>query len=518
VTRRLGLGLLAGAALALGAIGPASARADLGSRYGGTLVVGIGSDFTAIDPTVSRTPFVTLGGLCQRLFEYESDHGKVQLIPVLAAAPWTLSPDKLSYTVRLRQGIQFNDGTPFNAQAVIATYQRYLTYPGTLLAGLFDSVDSVTAFGSFTLVFHLKGRNASFTPNLPVLSPTAFTSEGASFAANPVCVDPFMVDHWTPGDNLTLVKSPYYYKRTAIYLDKIVFKPIPDPAAAFAALQAGDIQVWVGVPTSLLPAVQHSSNLQLLQTPPLGWNGIVINIGNRAGVGNLPYQSTGTALATSTKLRQAFEEAINRTLLAKVVFGGYVVPQCTAIPPGNTAWYDATRIPCIPFDPRHARKLVAASGVTRPTVHLLTGNSDQTEAEFIQAEEAAVGINVVIDPTDGPTLAARLLAGDFDAATRGFPGDFDPSGQIYRFLSTSGDRNYSGYSNPRMDYVLANSLKAVSTDARATDYRVAMQIAQTDRPIIYLYAGPGFTAVSTNVTGVEKSANGVTLFANAQYK
>jgi len=133
VSRRSRLGVT-GCAIAVflfGLLGPASARTNLGSRYGGTLVVGLSrSDPASIDPTVSRDPGAREIQLtmCLRLYETGS---KLQLVPVLAAAPPTLSKDKLSYTVQLRQGIQFNDGTPFNAQAVLASYQRYVTYPGS---------------------------------------------------------------------------------------------------------------------------------------------------------------------------------------------------------------------------------------------------------------------------------------------------------------------------------------------------------------------------------------------------
>ena len=195
--------------------------------------------------TASRTPINTM---CLQLYEYAYNHGKLELAPVLAAAPAALSADKLSYTIRLKQGILFNDGTPFNAQAVITTYQRFITYPGSLWAGDFAGVDSVTASGPYTVVYHLKQRDSTFSGNMYVLSPTALAKEGANFAANPICVSPFMFDHRVVGDNVTLVKSPYYYKRSAVHLDKIVFKPTPDAAAAVAALQAGDVQLTGGRP------------------------------------------------------------------------------------------------------------------------------------------------------------------------------------------------------------------------------------------------------------------------------
>ena len=142
----------------------------------------------------------------------------------------------------------FNDGTPFNAEAVVATDKRFISYPGSSRANVFTDVGSVTASGPYTVVFHLKAPDATFTGKTYVLSPSAVAAEGANFAANPICAGPFMFDHRVVGDNVTLVKSPYWYKRAAVHLDKIVFKPMPDGAAAAAALEAGDIQVLNQVP------------------------------------------------------------------------------------------------------------------------------------------------------------------------------------------------------------------------------------------------------------------------------
>ena len=110
----------------------------------------------------------------------------------------------------------------------------------------------------------------------------------------------------------------------------------------------------------------------------------------------------------------------------------------------------------------------------------------------------------MIDPTDRATSLARAAGGNFDA----FLGGLEPglastrTRNIYQFLATAGVRNYGGYSNPRLDYVLANGLKATQLKARATNYRVAQQIIHDDRPIIYLYNVTTFAAFSTNLTGV----------------
>jgi peptide/nickel transport system substrate-binding protein len=513
---RLGFAVLATIALALVVLGPAAARTP--AKYGGTLVVGMNAgDPGNLDPTLGRGAVNEIFlAMCQRLYEYGA---KLQLVPVLAAAVPVLSKDKLSYTIQLRQGIQFNDGTPFNAQAVVTTVQRNMTLPGSTALSKYADVDSVTQSGPYTVVYHLKARDSTFEGNPNVLSPAALDKLGDNFGANPVCVGPFMFDHRVAGDNITLIKSPYYYDKGNIYLDKIVYKPMLDATAAAAALKAGDIQAFDNVSTADLDGVRQTSSLRVIQAYNLGWTGILINIGNKNGVLNLPYTNMGTPLASSAKLRLAFEEAIDRNTLNKVVFDGLEQVSCTEIPPANTAWYDATKIPCTPYNPVDAKKLVAASGFPNPTVHLLlVGTTDNLrKAQFIQAQEAVVGIKVVIDATDIPTATARRISGNFDANLAGFvPGNVDPTGMIK--LDTSGSSNYGGYSNPRLDLILSIGLKATSIKARSTLYRAAQQIIASDRPYIPLYNPIIFAGVSANVTGVQLDYRGVLNVANARFK
>ena len=169
-------------------------------------------------------------------------------------------------------------------------------------------------------MIHLKTRFTPLTAVLAtvtgvVLSPTQMRTLGADFGTDPVCVGPFMFDDRVVGDHTTVIKSQYYYDRNSVYLDKIIFRTLPNAAAATAALKAGDIQVLDSIsPTELLD-VQQTSGLRAFGATGLGWRGIVINIGNKNGVGNLPYTNVGTPLASSPALRQAFEEAIDRKAL-----------------------------------------------------------------------------------------------------------------------------------------------------------------------------------------------------------
>jgi peptide/nickel transport system substrate-binding protein len=483
------------------------------AKYGGTLTVALGSgDPDTLDPdqTHSIATHEVLEAICLKLYGLNANG---TLLPLLAASRPQLSADKLTYTIQLRHGILFNDGTPFNAHAVVDEIT-----PG---AGSDDTVASVRATGPYTVAVRMAQRDSSFVANPYVRSPAAVASEGANFGQNPVCAGPFMFDHRDPGVDVTVIKSPYWYLKDAVHLDKIVFKPITNPFAAAAALEAGDVQVVDNAPTSVVPGLQQASGVHVIQTTQYGWSGVIINMGNKNGLGNLPYQNVGTPMASSPLLRQAFEEAIDRKTMGTVVFHGLVQPDCLETSPANRRWRAALTIPCTPYDPADARKLVARSGFTNPTVHLLVASvlDRLTLAQFIQAEEAAVGINVVIDSTDNVTAVSRAQAGNFDVYVFGKTASVPDPIDNFGGLETTSGTNYGGYSNPRLDYVLANALKATQFEPRVVNYRVAAEIVHDDRPVIPLYHLTTFAAYSTNVTGVEQApASADILVAYAQLK
>jgi peptide/nickel transport system substrate-binding protein len=321
------------------------------------------------------------------------------------------------------------------------------------------------------------------------------------------------------GDRVTLVKSPWYYDRKKVYLDKIVFKMLPNSASATAALKAGDIQVLDNVSPTELRGVQQTSGMRTFGAKGLGWRGIVINIGNRSGccnpLGN-SYQNIGTPLAASPALREAFEEAIDRNALNRIVFGGTTQTGCTPISPSSPS-FDAG-IRCTPYDPAHARKLVARSGFPNPTVHLAVPGIDNVRfAEFIQEEERQVGINVVIDVVASP--APLQLTGRFDTMLAGPATGANIDGNIFDWFATSGSRNAGGYTNTQLDAILANAHKATSPKALGALYHAAEQIVASDRPAIILYHSVRYTAVAAGVTGPEmRSADLLLRVAFAQFR
>lgn len=501
----------------------AGARSHAAASNGGTLTVGLANgEPDALDPTLARTlsgreVFLTF---CEKLYDLNA---KAQIVPQLASALPTVSKDKLTVTIPLRKGIKFNDGTPFNADAVVTTLNRDMTLKGSARASEISPVDTVDATGPYTVVIHLKSPYSPLTAQLAdragmIMSPTQLQKLGANFAQDPICVGPFMYQNRVAGDSITVVKSPYYYDKKDVHLDKIVFKVENDTAAAAAALKAGDLQALDAVDSTQLQGIEHTSGLRIIKVTGLGYQGFTINIGNKNGLNKLPYSNIGTPMASSSKLREAFEMAIDRRTMNKVVFGGTVLPGCTPLSP-TSPFFDAS-LKCTPYDPAEAKKLVQESGVTNPTVNLMvpTATVSLRLAQFIQSEEAAVGIHVNVDSTDFVTSLAKEDAGTFDTFQIGWSGRVDPDGNIYQFVATTGSQNGSGYSNPTLDLILNNARKAATTKARQTLYDAATKIIENDRPLIYLYYPVTRAGVSTKVKGISMYPDTLLRVAFAQYK
>src|SRR5438067_7199846 len=150
-----------------------------------------------------------------------------------------------------------------------------------------------------------------------IMSPTQLDKLGDKFATNPICVGPLMYDNRVAGDTITVVKSPYYYAKKNVHLDKIIFKVENDAAAGAAALRAGDLQALDAVDSTQLQSVRTDSSLRLVKQTSLGYQGVTLNIGNKNGLLK-GYSNVGTAIAAHDELRKAFEMAIDRRALNKI--------------------------------------------------------------------------------------------------------------------------------------------------------------------------------------------------------
>jgi peptide/nickel transport system substrate-binding protein len=489
-------------------------------KNGGTLTIGLAEDPDALDPTLART-FVgrmIFIHMCEKLYDIDSH---LNIVPQLAASMPKFSTNKKTVSIKLRTGIKFNDGTTFDAAAVKQSLDRHKTLPRSTRASELAPVASIDAQGSSTIILHLTNRYAPITAQLAdragmIMSPKALNELGDKFATNPVCVGPFMFKDRVAGDHITLVKSPFFYDKSKVHLDTILFKIITDPSARSQNLRSHDIDVEDRIPSTELQGIMHDSSLRVIKSISIGYQGITINIGNKNGL-NKTYENIGTAFAKSADLRRAFELALDRKMINKLVFGGTQQPGCFPFPAASPFAAAAKGIPChLTANVSAAKAAFQKSGASSVDVHMMIG-TDPIAARFgavIQGQEKPIGFNVILDPTEFTTSLNREDAGKYETFAVGWSGRVDPDGNFYQFVNSKGSQNDSGYVNPGVDRATNQARAILDPQRRIAQYHAALVQVLKDMPLIYLYN-------PINRFGVEKNVGGVQIFGDglirAQY-
>jgi len=494
-------------------------------KNGGTLTIGVANDPDALDPTLSgtvdgRNIFIPI---CEKLYDIDAN---LNIVPQLAAAMPTFSTNKKTVTIKLRTGIRFNDGTPFNAAAVRQSLERHKTLPRSMRASELGPVASIETQGANTVILHLNNRYAPLTSQLAdragmVMSPKALNELGDKFATNPVCVGPFRFKERVAGDHITVVKSPYYYAKSKVHLDAIVFKVIVDTSARTQNLRAHSIDVEDRIPSTELQSVVHDETLRVIKSTSIGYQGLTINIGNKNGL-NKPYETVSTPLAKSADLRHAFELALDRNLINKVVFGGVHKPNCYPFP-AQSAYAAAEKgLPChLTANVAAAKAAFQRSGASAPVdVHLMGGTTTIAArlSELIKSAEAPIGFNVIVEPTEFATSLSRAAAGKFDLYAVGWSGRVDPDANLQQFVNSKGSSNYSGYVNAAVDRATNQGRAILKPEKRIARYRAALAQVQKDVPLIYLYNPINRFGVSKTVAGVQIFGDGLIRAAFAGFR
>ena len=224
--------------------------ATAGPQSGGTLTVGMELEFRGFDPLKANFTGLAdrsvLMAVEERLFDMDT---KGNLLPELALSA-TPSKDGRKWTLKLRKGVTFHDGTPFNADVVVGHWLRLLDPKNKYFARTsIEPIETVQKVDEYTVRFSLKHPWAAFKNALTetqsfgafISSPKAIKEETQNRA--PVGTGPYMFKEWLANDRLTVVRNPNYWRKGKAYLDSVVFRPMPDMQTRFASLQSGEIDV-----------------------------------------------------------------------------------------------------------------------------------------------------------------------------------------------------------------------------------------------------------------------------------
>jgi glutathione transport system substrate-binding protein len=332
---------LVAAALAALAAGPSFAAKDV--------VFAVASTFTTTDPydandTLSQA---MAKSFYEGLFGFDKD---MKLIPVLADS-YTVSPDGLVYTIKLKQGIKFHDGTDFNAAAVKANLDR-VTNPDNKLKrySLYNNIGKTEVVDPYTARITLKTPFSAFVnqlahPSGVMISPAALAKYGKDIAFNPVGTGPFKFVEWKATDHLKVAKFDGYWKKGYPKVDSITWKPVVDNNSRAAMMQTGEAHFTFPVPYEVAEVLKSKPELDVVAAPSIVLRYLSMNTQQK------PFDNL--------KVRQAIAYAINKDAVAKVAFSGYAAPAEGVAPQGVEY---AVKLGPWPYDVAKAKQLLAEAG------------------------------------------------------------------------------------------------------------------------------------------------------------
>ncbi|QBD78887.1 ABC transporter substrate-binding protein [Ktedonosporobacter rubrisoli] len=477
-----------------GSPGPSSSSS--GSKVGGDISVGLNADVVTLDP-VKSTALVDRQVMLNLYDTLVKLNAQNQIVPDLASS-WTYkSPTQLVFT--LRTDVKFQDGTPFNAEAVVFNINRILSDAASPRHSEISDVKSVQAVDASHVQFDLK---APFSPLLAtltdragmMLSPAAVKKLGAKLAIAPTSAGsgPFMFSEWVKSDHLTVKRNPDYWQKDSQgnklpYLQSVRFRPITNGNVEFSNLQTGTINVADTVDPNYVASAKSNPSLVYKQQPGLSFYGIMLN--------------TKVAPLNNEHVRRAIEWATNREEIVTSALKNVGV--VANGPFSSASWaYDKDFAPYTHNTDKAKAELTQAgiSGTVSFSL-LIPGNSPLNSqiAQFFAAQLAKVGITATIKQETFAALLSDTQSHNFQAALLGWSGRPDPDGNIYAWFHTGGGFNDMQYSNSQVDTLLEDARAVSDQTKRTEDYTKAQQLIMQDAPYVFLYHGVNIQATTTNI-------------------
>jgi peptide/nickel transport system substrate-binding protein len=531
-------------------------------QVGGTITFGEYSQPAGLDPIVSTgqgtTGAIEMAAVYDTLLGYDKTTKKYVPRIALSATP---NSDFTVWTVKLRPGVKFTDGTDYNAAAVVEGMNRHrsgsanATAAGlqcapivacprnTTSSGVYMAlVKDITAVDNLTVQFTLSQSYSSFQYALSaepsmIPSPTALAKCDGSVAPSqcafnlkPVGAGPFMVSSFAPKDSITMVRNPNYWGGSP-YLDGLKFVDLGDAGSdkTLQSLQGGALQAaFLRAPTAVSAA--HAAGLP--GTSTLEYSGGQLLLNNGASVTcaaqkpaptctGKPDGVTKTTPATADiRVRQAIAEAVDPKVLDERGNNGKGKPTSDLLPP-DFPWYPGVSGP--KYDPEAAKKLVAAAKADGWDGKIrLTFNSSPVATATglaVQAELAAVGMNPQLDTSKDVTgqVVQIVTSKDFDVSTWGIalsPDDGALPGLAQNLASTSAS-NRVGFSDPLVDQALKDLFAASTDDQKKAAYKVIATEVYNKLPFMIWSTVEEFTAWSPKVHGITPTDRSSVFFDKA---
>jgi peptide/nickel transport system substrate-binding protein len=445
-----------------------------------------------------------------------------EIVPGLAES-WTISDDGMTYTFTLRQGVTFQDGTPFNAQAVAANLDR-ITDPETASQ---RAVFMLGPYAQYEVVDEYTIRLLLSEPYTPLLdslsqvylgiaSPASFDGVSVDrYQFHQVGTGPFSFVEYVPGDRLVLRRNTaynwgpsFYQAATNASVDEITFRFFTDPPTRSLALESGEAQVMGELPPTDARALSGNSTLQIA---PVGVPGMPFQF--LINMNRFPTDNLG--------VRRALIIGTNRNAIVDAVYQRFS-PVAWGPLTAGTLYYNRELTGVYAHDTAQAQALLLDAGYTDTdgNGYLDIGGADvevsiivppwgfaPDVAQLLQDQWRTLGIKVTLRPVPGlPALLEAVSAGDYNLVAFNTSG-IDPS-VLNQFYMSEGANNFSGIANSELDAALLEASRMADSDARGVLYGQIQAYIMDQALVLPIHDPVNLNAANAAVSGLEFDAYG----------
>jgi len=450
---------------------------------GGILTIALAAEPTGLDPTTNPSAAikrVVHYNLLESLLKVDRS-GKV--VPMLAKS-YRFSKDGREYTFTLHSGIRFHDGRPCTAEDVKFSFERLLD-PKTAAPYrmYYEAIESIQVVDPLTVKFKMKKVDSNFLFNLArgdaVIVPRQAIDRMKS---QPVGTGPFKFVEWKRGDSVIMAKNWEYYRKGIPYLDRVIFKFIPDPSAQLAALRAGDVDVIAyDLSPENVPTLEKDPRFKVLKGHTTTDVIMAMNHSRK------PFNDR--------KVREAISLAIDRKAVIQGAVAGYGTPIGSHMDPTNPYYVDLSGL--YPYNPEKAKKLLAEAGYPTGFGAVLKLPEPYAYArrsgEVIADQLSKVGIKLIIEVIQMGQWVDRVFKNaEYDLTIIGHAEPFDI--EIY------GRPNYYfRYHNPKFQELMKKAEGEMNDQVRKKIYEQAQRMLADDFVNVFLFVYPALPAMKKEV-------------------
>ncbi len=464
------------------------------------LTLGVDQEVIGLDPNIvtSFSSHRRVDLLYNKLVRHNEN---LEIVPDLAED--IEIPNNVTYIFNLRKGVKFHNGQEMTADDVVFSLNRILdTKTASPGRSYLTTVTKIEKLSAYSVKVTLEAPLASFleglaSNNCAIVSKAAVEQYG-NLQKNVVGTGPFMLKEWTPDNSMTLVKNPDYFEKGAPYLDKIIFRIIPEQASLLAGVKSGTLDMATINDGSTIMLAKRDSNLVVMQKPGVNVRTFGFNVTHK------PFDDE--------RVRQAISLAIDRSEVVAVAEFGMGMAS-GPIPVAATQWaLPLSKIPYSTPDYAKAKALLAQAGFPNGfTFKIVTANSYEgglSVAQVIQNQLKKIGVTAELEVVEWGIYIDRWVKRTFDAMVELRGGSSEPDRFLYRMIHSTGGVNNFVFKDAEVDALLDKGRVLTKVSERKPIYDQLQVVLATKAPIIFLYSPFETHVLSKDVKGFKQVGNG----------